>query len=110
MALRDAGAEVIYLGLRRSTAEIWKAAVEDDVDVVGISVLSGAHLALARDLLEVREVVAPHVPLVIGGTIPAADVAPLLELGVAAVFPVGADLDQVVRGVLAAGAQKVGRR
>jgi methylmalonyl-CoA mutase, C-terminal domain len=110
MALRDAGAEVIYLGLRRPSAEIWKAAVEDDVDVVGISVLSGAHMALARDLLEARDALAPDVPVVIGGTIPAADVPQLLELGVTAVFPVGADLDQVVEGVLAAGRRKVGQR
>ena len=90
MALRDAGAEVIYLGLRRSVAEIVQAAVDDDVDVIGISVLSGAHLALAGELLRERDAAGlADVPVVLGGTIPAADVAPLRELGVAAVYPVG---------------------
>jgi methylmalonyl-CoA mutase C-terminal domain/subunit len=101
MALRDAGAEVIYLGLRRTTAEIWRAAVDDDVDVVGISVLSGAHLPLARELLEARDAEHLHTPVVLGGTIPAADVPALLNLGVAAVFPVGSALTDVVEGVLA---------
>jgi methylmalonyl-CoA mutase C-terminal domain/subunit len=82
MALRDAGAEVIYLGLRRTVAEIVTAAVEDDADVIGISVLSGAHLALADDLLR-------------------ALAAALREAGVAAVYPVGTGLHEVVDGVLA---------
>lgn len=107
MALRDAGAEVIYLGLRRSVAEIWHAAIEEDADVVGISVLSGAHLALARDLLDARRDVAADVPVVLGGTIPADDVAALVDLGIEAVFSVGSNLTDVVDGILAAGA---GRR
>ncbi len=60
MALRDAGAEVIYLGLRRSVAEIVQAAADDDADVIGISVLSGAHLALAGDLLRERDAPRPR--------------------------------------------------
>jgi methylmalonyl-CoA mutase, C-terminal domain len=101
MALRDAGAEVIYLGLRRSAMEIVQAAADDDADVIGISVLSGAHLALASDLLREREARGlADVPVVLGGTIPTADVEALRALGVAAVFPVGTNLLEVVDGVL----------
>jgi methylmalonyl-CoA mutase C-terminal domain/subunit len=106
MALRDAGAEVIYLGLRRSVAEIVQAAADDDADVIGISVLSGAHLELAGDLLREREARGlAEVPVVLGGTIPASDLEALRALGVAAVFPVGANLLEVVDGVLAVAAR-----
>lgn len=101
MALRDAGAEVVYLGLRRSVPEIVRAAVQDDVDVIGISVLSGAHLALAGELLAACEAEGVRAPVVIGGTIPAQDVRALEDLGVAAVFSVGAALHEVVDAVLA---------
>jgi methylmalonyl-CoA mutase C-terminal domain/subunit len=107
MALRDAGAEVIYLGLRRSAEEIVRAAIDDDVDVIGISVLSGAHLSLARQLVSTCEAQGVGVPVVVGGTIPAADVPALLELGVAAVYPVGSSLGAVVAGVLAAAGERV---
>ncbi len=106
MALRDAGAEVIYLGLRRSVAEIVRAAVDEDADVIGISVLSGAHLELASDLLREREARGrAEVPVVLGGTIPVTDVEELRELGVAAVFPVGTNLLKVVEGVLSVASQ-----
>ncbi len=101
MALRDAGAEVVYLGLRRTVPEIVQAAIQDDVDVVGISVLSGAHLPLAEDLLRARDAEGVQIPVVVGGTIPEADVVALRELGVAAVYPVGTGLHEVVEGVLA---------
>jgi methylmalonyl-CoA mutase C-terminal domain/subunit len=101
MALRDAGAEVIYLGLRRSVDEIVRAAVEDDADVIGISVLSGAHLELAGDLLRERDARGlAEIPVVLGGTIPATDIEELRARGVAGVFPVGANLLDVVQGVL----------
>lgn len=101
MALRDAGAEVVYLGLRRSVPEIVRAAVQDDVDVIGISVLSGAHLTLVGDLLQACEAEGVRAPVVVGGTIPDADVRVLRDLGVAAVFRAGSRLDEVVDGVLA---------
>jgi methylmalonyl-CoA mutase C-terminal domain/subunit len=100
MALRDAGAEVVYLGLRRSIAEIADAAVEEDVAVIGISVLSGAHLPLATELLEALRARDVAVPVVVGGTIPAGDVAVLRDRGVAAVFPVGTAMPDVVDAVL----------
>lgn len=102
MALRDAGAEVVYLGLRRSVDEILRAAIDDDVDVIGLSVLSGAHLPLVRELTDHRNELGVDIPVVLGGTIPADDLATLRSLGVTAVFPVGANLKDVVEGVLAA--------
>jgi methylmalonyl-CoA mutase, C-terminal domain len=101
MALRDAGAEVIYLGLRRNVAEIVQAAADDDADVIGISVLSGAHLALARDLLRERRARdLEDVPVVLGGTIAPQDQEALRALGVAGVFPVGSKLENVVAAML----------
>jgi methylmalonyl-CoA mutase C-terminal domain/subunit len=106
MALRDAGAEVVYLGLRRTPEEIWRAAVEEDADVVGISVLSGAHVALAEELLAERSRVGADVPLVVGGTVPAEDADRLRAMGVEAVHPVGTSLPDVVASVLALGARE----
>jgi methylmalonyl-CoA mutase, C-terminal domain len=104
MALRDAGAEVIYLGLRQSAKQIAVAARAEDADVIGISVLSGAHLALSRQVREAQRAAGvADIPLVVGGTIPPQDVAPLTELGAAAVFPVGTPISDVVKGVLALG-------
>jgi methylmalonyl-CoA mutase C-terminal domain/subunit len=106
MALRDAGAEVVYLGLRRTPEEIWRAAVDEDADVVGVSVLSGAHVALAEELLAERgRVGAGETPLVVGGTIPTEDAVVLRAMGVEAVHPVGASLPEVVESVLALGAR-----
>ena len=106
MALRDAGAEVIYLGLRRTPEEIWRAAVDEDADVVGVSVLSGAHVALAEALLAERSRVGAGIPLVVGGTVPADDAQTLRAMGVEAVHPVGTSLPDVVDSVLALGAKE----
>jgi methylmalonyl-CoA mutase C-terminal domain/subunit len=104
MALRDAGAEVIYLGLRQSAQQIAVAARAEDVDVIGISVLSGAHLALSRQVREAQRAAGvADIPLVVGGTIPPQDVTPLTELGAAAVFPGGTPIADVVKSVLALG-------
>lgn len=102
MGLRDAGAEVIYLGLRVTSRQIAAAAAAEDADVVGISVLSGAHLAIAENLLAELRAERIDVPVVIGGTIPARDADMLRRLGVAAVFPAGTPLPVVVAGVLEA--------
>ncbi len=100
-ALRDAGAEVIYLGLRQSPAAIVAAAVAEDADLIGISVLSGAHLPLAGQILACRaEQGAGHIPVVMGGTIPAGHADRLREMGVAAVYPAGSLLPDVVAGLL----------
>jgi methylmalonyl-CoA mutase, C-terminal domain len=96
-ALRDAGFEVIYTGLRQKPDVIAATAVAEDVDIVGLSVLSGAHLGLARKtMVALRERGAADIPVVIGGTIPASDTVALRELGIADVFPTGTDLASVV--------------
>ena len=99
-ALRDAGMEVIYMGLRNSPAKIAATAVQEDVNVVGLSVLSGAHLSLSGKVLDaLRECGAGDIPVVVGGTIPPADVPRLIDLGVAAVVPTSTSLEAVVRAV-----------
>jgi methylmalonyl-CoA mutase C-terminal domain/subunit len=101
MALRDAGAEVLYLGLRQSAEQIANAAVQESIDVVGISVLSGVHLSVARDLVAaLRTVGLDDVAVVVGGTVPPGDVPELLSMGVDAVFPVGSALDETVDAVM----------
>jgi methylmalonyl-CoA mutase C-terminal domain/subunit len=97
-ALRDAGMEVVYSGLKRTPEEIVAEAIQEDVDVVGLSILSGAHLPLARRVLEgLRAKGAGDVRVVVGGIIPPRDVAPLLALGVERVFPMGTPLPEIVR-------------
>ena len=104
MALRDAGAEVVYLGLRQSPAQIVAAARAEVADVIGISVLSGVHVALAREILAAQRAAGvADIPLVVGGTIPPQDVGALTALGVRAVFGVGTPIEDVVGGVFALG-------
>jgi len=96
-ALRDAGFEVIYTGIRQTPAEVASVAVQEDVDVIGLSILSGAHMALARKVMEeLRARGALDIPVVLGGTIPSADVPRLTELGVTQVFTTGSDLTSLV--------------
>jgi methylmalonyl-CoA mutase C-terminal domain/subunit len=96
MALRDAGVEVVYLGLRCTPAEIASAAAEEDADVVGISVLSGAHMELAEQLLGAMRSAGARAAVVVGGTIPETDAQLLNAMGIADVLPVGSGLDEVV--------------
>jgi methylmalonyl-CoA mutase C-terminal domain/subunit len=99
-ALRDAGFEVIFTGIRQRVEDIVAAAVQEDVAVVGLSILSGAHLALSTRVIEaLRAAGAGDIAVVVGGTIPPADVPRLLDAGVAAVFPTGTPLDTLVAGV-----------
>jgi methylmalonyl-CoA mutase C-terminal domain/subunit len=96
-ALRDAGMEVIYTGLRQTAEMIVNAAVQEDVDCVGLSILSGAHNAIVpRVTAMLREQGAGDILVVLGGTIPEQDIASLKEQGVAAVFGPGTSLDSVV--------------
>jgi methylmalonyl-CoA mutase, C-terminal domain len=104
MALRDAGAEVVYLGLRQTPEQIVAAARAEDADVIGISVLSGVHVALARQIREAQQAAGvTDIPLVVGGTIPPQDVPALADLGVHGVFSAGTPIEEVVRGVVEAG-------
>ena len=101
MGLRDAGAEVIYLGLRVTPAQLVAAAEAEDANLIGISVLSGAHVPITKQILAAMRDADLDVPLIVGGTIPPADAEVLYELGAAGVFPVGTALPDVVSGVLA---------
>jgi methylmalonyl-CoA mutase C-terminal domain/subunit len=97
-ALRDAGMEVIYTGLFQTPEMIARAAVDEDVDVIGLSILSGAHRALFPKIFsELEESGLTDVLVVAGGTIPNEDVAALKELGVAEVFGPGTPLESAVR-------------
>jgi methylmalonyl-CoA mutase C-terminal domain/subunit len=97
-ALRDAGVEVVYSGLKRTPEEIVAEAVQEDVDVVGLSILSGAHLTLARRVIDgLRGQGAGEIRVVVGGTIPPRDVPALEALGVSRVFPMGTRLPEIVR-------------
>ncbi|MBA9005404.1 cobalamin B12-binding domain-containing protein [Thermomonospora cellulosilytica] len=99
-ALRDAGFEVIFTGIRQKVADIVAVALQEDVAVVGLSILSGAHVALtARTVEALRAAGADDIAVVVGGTIPAADVPRLRDAGAAAVFPTGTPLDDIVAGV-----------
>jgi methylmalonyl-CoA mutase C-terminal domain/subunit len=101
-ALRDAGFEVVYLGLRQRPEAIAAVAAQEDVDVVGLSILSGAHLGLTRKTADaLRAVGASDIKLVVGGTIPKRDIPALEAYGVHEVFPTGASLEDVVERLLA---------
>jgi methylmalonyl-CoA mutase C-terminal domain/subunit len=96
-ALRDAGMEVIYTGLRQTPEMIVNAALQEDVQVIGLSILSGAHNAIVPRVLELlHEKNMDDVHVVVGGTIPDEDAAELKKLGVAAVFQPGASLEEII--------------
>ena len=95
-ALRDAGIEVIYSGLKRTPEEIVQEALQEDVDVIGLSILSGAHLVLSRKVLDGLRVHGADIKVVVGGIVPPRDVAALREAGVHRVFPMGTPLAEIV--------------
>jgi methylmalonyl-CoA mutase, C-terminal domain len=95
--LRDAGMEVIYTGLHQTPEQIVETAIQEDADAVGISILSGAHMTLVPKILTLlKEQGAEDVLVVVGGTIPADDIAELKRLGVAEVYTPGAPTAQIV--------------
>lgn len=99
-ALRDAGMEVIYTGLRQTPEMIAEAALQEDVDVVGLSILSGAHMALVPRVLELLQANGQdQVKLFIGGIIPDEDAPKLKELGVSAIYGPGAPTEQIVADI-----------
>ncbi len=99
-ALRDAGFEVIYTGIRQKPDAIASIALQEDVDLVGLSILSGAHVGLTRKTVEaLRSQGAGDIKVVVGGTVPRADVQTLLDLGAAAVFPTGTPIETLVEEV-----------
>lgn len=101
-ALRDGGMEVIYTGLRQTPEMIAEAALQEDVHAVGLSILSGAHMALVPRILEMlKNNGQANVRVFVGGIIPNEDVSRLMEIGVTGVFGPGTRTDEIVRQVRA---------
>jgi methylmalonyl-CoA mutase, C-terminal domain len=97
-ALRDGGMEVIYTGLRQTPEQIVAAAAQEDVDAIGLSILSGAHMPICRKVIELlQEKQMGEVRVFVGGIIPAQDIAELKKMGVAEVFLPGASTVDVIR-------------
>jgi methylmalonyl-CoA mutase C-terminal domain/subunit len=98
--LRDAGMEVIYTGLRQSPETIVNTAIQEDVSIIGLSILSGAHLQLCKKIMSIykeKEIAPP--PMFLGGIIPNEDMPELKEIGIREVFPPGTPLEHVSRMV-----------
>ncbi|MDO8490855.1 MAG: cobalamin B12-binding domain-containing protein [Dehalococcoidia bacterium] len=97
-ALRDAGMEVIYTGLQQTPEQIVAAALQEDVDVIGLSILSGAHLGLVRKVMaRLAEAGMADIMVLVGGTIPKTDVGELKALGVSEVFPTASAPENIAR-------------
>jgi methylmalonyl-CoA mutase C-terminal domain/subunit len=99
--LRDAGYEVIYTGLFQTPQTVAAAAVDEDVDAIGLSMLSGAHMTLAPLVVDEVRKLGSEIPVVVGGIVPNQDVEPLMEAGIAAVITPGASAEQVVETIRA---------
>jgi methylmalonyl-CoA mutase C-terminal domain/subunit len=97
LALRDAGFEVIYTGLHQTVEQIVETSNQEDVDVIGLSILSGAHLPIAKKLMaQLRAGQLDEVVVLVGGNIPERDIAPLKALGVAGVFPSSSSFESIM--------------
>lgn len=96
-ALRDAGMEVVYTGIRQTPEQIVEAAIQEDVDVIGLSILSGAHMHLLPRIMELLREKRADVLVICGGITPKEDVSQLKEMGVREVFGPGARTDEIVK-------------
>ena len=97
--LRDAGMEVVYTGLFQTPETVAVAAIQEDVDVVGLSMLSGAHLTLAPLVVDALRAKGSDIPVIVGGIVPSNDLADMKAAGVAAVFGPGASAEEMVREI-----------
>ncbi len=99
-ALRDAGMEVIYTGLHQTPQQIARVAMQEDIDVVGLSILSGAHEALCQVVMdELRAQGLENVAVIVGGTVPPKDVPKLKAIGITEVFGAGSRFDDIVQSI-----------
>lgn len=97
-ALKDAGMEVIYTGLHQSVPSIIKTAIEEDADVIGLSIMSGAHIPISKKVMEaVSKEGLNDMIVVVGGVIPAKDIPVLKDIGVSGVFPGGTPFEESIR-------------
>lgn len=100
LALRDAGMEVIYSGLHQTLDQIVHTATQESVDVIGLSIMSGAHLPICEKLIVMmKEAGLGDIRLTVGGVIPNRDIPTLKEMGVSAVFPGGTSFDDIITGM-----------
>ncbi|MDW8051572.1 MAG: cobalamin B12-binding domain-containing protein [Armatimonadota bacterium] len=99
-ALRDAGFEVIYTGLRRTPEEVAQIAIQEDADIVGISILSGAHMTLIPKVMEaLKQRGAEDILVIAGGTIPDDDAVKLKQMGVRGVYPAGTLIEDIIADI-----------
>jgi methylmalonyl-CoA mutase C-terminal domain/subunit len=99
-ALRDAGMEVIYTGLHQTTDQIINTAIQEGVDVIGLSIMSGAHLPICEKLMkEMKKKEIDDILVVIGGVIPKRDISPLQKIGIQGIFPGGTSFDKSIQWI-----------
>ena len=99
-ALRDAGMEVIYTGLHQTIEQIVRTAVQEAVDVIGLSIMSGAHLPICKKLKEMMKVEGiQDIPVVVGGVIPKQDIPKLNIIGIGGVYPRNTKFDDIIAGI-----------
>ncbi len=100
LALRDAGMEVLYTGLHQTIEEIVRMAIQESVDIIGLSIMSGAHLPICKTLLDQMKAQGiDDIPVAVGGVIPKEDIDRLRKLGVKGVFPGGTPFDEIIAGI-----------
>jgi methylmalonyl-CoA mutase, C-terminal domain len=100
LALRDAGMEVIYTGLHQQVEKIVNTAIQESVDIIGLSIMSGAHLPICKKLLQLMiDEGMEDVHVVVGGVIPVRDIQPLKDMGVSGVFPGGTTFEEIIDGI-----------
>ncbi len=100
LALRDAGMEVIYTGLHQTIEQIVRTAVQEAVDVIGLSIMSGAHLPICKKLRELMKAEGiDDIPIAVGGVIPKQDIPKLQKIGIRGVFPGGTPFDEIISGI-----------
>jgi methylmalonyl-CoA mutase C-terminal domain/subunit len=99
-ALRDAGMEVIYTGLHQTTDQIINTAIQEDVDVIGLSIMSGAHLPICEKLMkQMKKKKIDDIFVVVGGVIPKRDIPQLQKIGIEGIFPGGTPFDESIRWI-----------
>jgi methylmalonyl-CoA mutase C-terminal domain/subunit len=99
-ALRDAGMEVIYTGLHQTIDQIINSAIQEDVDVIGLSIMSGAHLPICQKLMKkMKEKKIDDIMVVVGGVIPKRDISSLQKIGIQGIFPGGTPFNESVRWI-----------
>jgi methylmalonyl-CoA mutase C-terminal domain/subunit len=100
LALRDAGMEVIYTGLHQQIEQIVNTALQESVDIIGLSIMSGAHMLICEKLIDAMQAVGlDDVNIVVGGVIPHQDIAGLQAMGIKGVYPGGTPFEEIIKGI-----------